>query len=160
MPSNSLVNPMTPERRAKLEAAGHTVATAEDFFGLDEIDRMIVDFRLRAASEVRRLRETQKITQRELAERIEVSQSRVPDIENGRKTSLDVILSAYIAVGGELSDLVQPDPNPTEGPGEHRLIKRQPSTLGRVLRPAGMVSRKAGLPARASKDAKLEVESG
>ncbi len=62
------VDAMTPERRAKPEVAGYTVTTAKDFLGLDEVDRQIVALWLAVPREVRRLREEQQLTQRELAE--------------------------------------------------------------------------------------------
>lgn len=132
---------MTPERRAKLEAAGHTVATAEDFFGLDEVDRAIVRLRLAAAAEVRRLREEQGLTQRELAERIEVSQSRIVGIEKGRNASLDAILTAYVALGGGLPDFGPPEP-----PEGRRRPRRQSKQLGPVRRPGGMAKGKSKSP--------------
>jgi len=121
---------MTSERRAKLEAAGHTVASAEEFFGLDETDRKIVELRSIAAREVRRLRKEQGLTQRELAERIEVSQSRIANIEKGRNSSLDAILTAYVALGGGLPDFST----------VHR--NRPPKQRRRARRPGGMVARK------------------
>lgn len=102
---------MTPERRAQLEAAGHTVASPEDFFGLDEVDRIIVQMRIDAANAVKRLRDEQGISQRELARRINVSQSRIAGIEKGRNASLDKILTAYVALGGSAPDFGPVDPS-------------------------------------------------
>ena len=95
---------MTPERRAKLEAAGHTIATAEDFFGLDDADRIVMSLRLQIARAVRQLRDSQGLTQRDLAERMKVSQPRVANIEQGKNATLDAILTAYLALGGQLPD--------------------------------------------------------
>ena len=139
---------MTPERRAKLEAAGHTIATAEDFFGLDEADRIVVALRLRIAQAVRQLRDSQGLTQRDLAERMKVSQPRVANIEQGKNATLDAILTAYLALGGQL-----PDFGISEEPADRIQAKRQPKTLGRLRRPTGMVERKSetnpGMPTTA-----------
>ena len=127
---------MTPERRAKLEAAGHKVQSAEDFFGLDEADRRVVGLRLHVAREVRRLREEQGLTQSELADRIKVSQSRITGIEKGQKASFDAILTAYVVLGGGLPDF---GINATTRPRRHR---RHPSRFGMPRRPGGISANK------------------
>ena len=136
---------MTPERRAKLEAAGHTIATAEDFFELDEADRIIVALRLQIARAVRQLRDSQGLTQRDLAERMKVSQPRVANIERGKNATLDAILTAYLALGGRLPDFGLAEGNSpavrVEQPVVPRSIRKQlpsPSTsrpkIGRFTR--------------------------
>jgi len=131
---------ITLERRAKLEAAGHKFTTAEDLFGLDETDRQIVGFRLGIAREVRRLREERGLTQRELANRMEVAQSRIVGIEKCQGTSLDVILTAYVALGGVLPDFGIAEPAIGRRPAK-RASKAAPTK-----RPDGMAARKASKP--------------
>ncbi len=100
---------MTLERRKKLEEAGFVVTTAEEFFGLNVIDRKIVAIRGEMARAVRRLRREQGLTQQDLATRLEVAQSRITGIERGEKVSLESLLSAYLALGGRLREFLPTD---------------------------------------------------
>ena len=134
---------MTPERRKQLEDAGHTVTTAEDFFGLDDFDRKVVAFRLALAREVRRLRAEQGLTKYQLAVRIEVSQSRSTGIEKGEKASLEAIATADVALGGDLPDSTLGDFT-HESRTSRRVVKRQPKRLAPLLRPKGMAVSKRG----------------
>ena len=124
---------MTPEYRAQLEAAGHVVADPAEFLALDEVDRIILDLRIRIADAVRRLREEQHLSQRDLAARLEVAQSRVAGIERGDKSSLDTLLRAYLIVGGQVPDFGLTRPVAKAG--------------GRAKRPAGVASKKGGTTA-------------
>ena len=134
---------MTPERRAKLEAAGHTIADPEDFLGLDEIDRRIVNLRLDVLRAIRQLREQQGLSQRQLADRLKVSQSRIAGIEKGQRASLNVILKVFMLVGGQLPDvaLLAEIANEDEGaiPAATRPAIKRPK---RMARPVKIATRK------------------
>lgn len=93
-------------KRKTLEDAGFRVGDAEDFLGLTAEERSIVELRVAVARAVRRLREKLHLSQRELAAKIQSSQSRVAKIEaaaNG--VSLDLAFRGLFAVGGTLADL-------------------------------------------------------
>ena len=97
---------MDDAERARLKAKGWVETTVDELFGLDEIDRQVVELRVRVAREVRRLREASGLSQEELAARIESSQPRVAKIEGGQAgVSLDSLVSAFFAAGGNLDDL-------------------------------------------------------
>jgi ribosome-binding protein aMBF1 (putative translation factor) len=100
------VSPMDEAKRARLKAKGWVETTVDELFGLDEIDRQVVELRVRLAREIRRRRESAGLCQSSLASRIESSQPRVAKIEGGQAgVSLDLQVSAFFATGGSLDDL-------------------------------------------------------
>jgi DNA-binding XRE family transcriptional regulator len=97
--------------RARPEAARFRVGVAEDFLGLTEEERRLVELRLAVSRAVRRLREKQGLTQQQLAAKLKSSQSRVAKIEAAAgDVSLDLSIRALFAAGGSLADVVSPDP--------------------------------------------------
>jgi DNA-binding XRE family transcriptional regulator len=110
---------MDKETRSRLEAAGFRIGDAEDFLGLTEEERRLVELRLAASRAVRRRRIALGVTQLGLARKLKSSQSRVAKIEAGAAdVSLDLLFRALFAAGGGLADL-------TEG---HRPGKRRKAT--------------------------------
>jgi predicted XRE-type DNA-binding protein len=98
---------MDKETQKRLEAAGFRVGDAEDFLGLTDDERRLVELRLTVSRTVRRLREQQGMTQQQLAAKLKSSQSRVAKVEAAaRDVSLDLSVRALFAAGGSLSDLV------------------------------------------------------
>jgi len=97
---------MNKKKRDALEKAGFRVGDAEDFLGLTEEERRLVDLRLAVSRTIRRLREAQELTQLQLAVKLKSSQSRVAKMEAGSTdVSLDLLFRGLFAVGGELADL-------------------------------------------------------
>lgn len=92
---------MDKGKREKLEAAGFKFGDAEDFLGLNECERRMVDLRVRLARTIRRLREQEEVSQTVLARRISSSQSRVAKIEAASPdVSIDLSIRALYALGG------------------------------------------------------------
>lgn len=97
---------MDKQKQTTLEAAGFRIGDAKDFLGLTEEERALVELRAAVSRTVRRLREQQRLTQQQLAERLKSSQSRVAKIESGSaEVSLDLLFRGLFALGGKLSDL-------------------------------------------------------
>jgi predicted XRE-type DNA-binding protein len=89
-----------------LEAAGFRIGDAEDFLELSDEERRMVALRVAISRAVRSLRETQKLTQKQLADKMKSSQSRVAKIEAcAPGVSLDLMFSGLFALGGKLEDL-------------------------------------------------------
>jgi hypothetical protein len=110
---------MDKATRARLEAAGFRVGHAEDFLGLTEEERRLVDLRISVSRVIRRRREEGGVTQKQLAAKLKSSQSRVAKIEAGAAdVSLDLLFKAFFATGGSLDDLTA------------RLRKRKRATRG------------------------------
>ena len=100
---------MDRKKQNALEAAGFRIGDAEDFLGLTQEERRLVELRVAVSRAVRRLRERQRLTQQQLAARLKSSQSRVAKIEAASAdVSLDLLFRGLFAVGGKLDDLSAP----------------------------------------------------
>jgi hypothetical protein len=97
---------MGKKKRTALEAAGFRIGDAEDFLGLTEVERRLVDLRVKPSRTIRRLRQEQNLTQKQLAAKLKSSQSRVTRIELGAAdVSLDLLFRGLFALDGKLPDL-------------------------------------------------------
>ena len=96
---------ISAERRAEPERKGARETTVQELFDLDDADMQVVELRVRLAKEVRRRREAANLSQKGLAERMHVSQPRIPAIESGASTSLEAVVLAYLATGGSMEEL-------------------------------------------------------
>ncbi len=97
---------MKTSKKKKLQAAGWTLGSAEDFLGLAPEEAAIVEIRLRLAQHIKELRTTNRLTQIAAAERIGSSQSRVAKMEKADPSvSLDLLVRSIIALGGTARDL-------------------------------------------------------
>lgn len=95
---------MQSAKRKALEAAGWRFGDAADFLQMTDEERQLLDARMEAALAVRRQRKAQKLSQRQLADRIRTSQPRIAKIERAdRDVSLDQILRAFAAAGGRIT---------------------------------------------------------
>jgi ribosome-binding protein aMBF1 (putative translation factor) len=81
----------TSRRRWKDGSAG-------ELLGLSDAEEAIVELRLRLADEVRRLRTDQGLTQRDLAQRLGSSQSRVAFLEQA-DASAELMIRALLVLG-------------------------------------------------------------
>src|SRR5437660_8356268 len=94
---------MQPGKRKALEAAGWKFGDAADFLAMTDEERQMLDLRVDAALAVRRQRKAMKLSQQELARRIQTSQPRIAKIEKAaHDVTLDQILRAYAAAGGRI----------------------------------------------------------
>jgi transcriptional regulator with XRE-family HTH domain len=95
---------MDQSKRKALERAGWRVGDAGDFLELSDEERQLLDARLEIALAVRRQRKAQKLTQQQLAGRINSTQPRVVKIEQAASdVSLDQLLRAFTAAGGRIT---------------------------------------------------------
>jgi DNA-binding XRE family transcriptional regulator len=91
---------MTPEKRARLEAKGWKVGTAEQFLGLSPQESVLVELRRRLADAVRELRNEKHLTQLQLAKLLGSSQSRVAKVESAADSvSIDLLIRSLLAMG-------------------------------------------------------------
>jgi transcriptional regulator with XRE-family HTH domain len=94
---------MDPQKRKALETAGYRFTDAATFVGMTAEERNLLHARLELAKAVRRRREAQHLTQKQLAERIGSSQPRVAMLERAAPdVTFDLILKALAAVGVRL----------------------------------------------------------
>ena len=93
-------------KRQRLEAAGWRVGDAADFLELSPEDVAFIEMKLSLSKRLRELRLSQKLSQQNLAKRINSSQSRVAKMEAGDPSvSLDLMVRALLAMGATREDV-------------------------------------------------------
>jgi DNA-binding XRE family transcriptional regulator len=99
---------MDAAKRKRLEAAGWSVGSATDFLELSPEEAAFVELKLRLSENLRRRRQSKKLSQAELAKKIKSSQSRVAKMEAGDPgVSLDLLIRALLAIGATRNDLAK-----------------------------------------------------
>ena len=98
-----------PMDRAKLErvrAKGWKSGSAAEFLGLIEGEAALVEMKVSLSDAVRRSRKRHGITQVDLANRLDSSQSRIAKLEAGDPgVSLDLLVRAALAAGAKKSEV-------------------------------------------------------
>lgn len=90
-------------KRNALERAGWRFGDAADFLEMSEDERQLLNVRVELAVAVRRQREAQNLSQKELGQRLKTSQPRVAKIERAAAdVSLDQLVRAFAAAGGQI----------------------------------------------------------
>jgi ribosome-binding protein aMBF1 (putative translation factor) len=99
---------MDQQKKARLEAAGWKVGSAEEFLGMTAEESAYVDLRLKLSDAVRDRRKKRGLTQLQLAELLRSSQSRVAKAEAADETvSLDLLVRTLLALGASDQDLAR-----------------------------------------------------
>lgn len=99
---------MKKAKQARLKAAGWRVGTAKEFLRLSDEESALVDLKLSLARSLRSRRERKGLTQTQLAQLIESSQSRVAKMEAGDRTvSLDLLVRSLLAMGTTKRELAR-----------------------------------------------------
>ena len=99
---------MDSGKARKLRAAGWRIGSTQDFLGLTEEEDRLLQLRLGLVEALRSARTRAGLSQAELAERMNSSQSRVAKIEAGDPSvSLDLIVKALIAAGASDGELAR-----------------------------------------------------
>jgi len=99
---------MDEEKRIRLEAQGWKIGSTEEFLGLTPEEAAYVELRLRLSDAVRELRKKKRLTQAQLAEMLQSSQSRVTKAEAADEcVSLDLLIRSLLALGVRDRDLAE-----------------------------------------------------
>jgi predicted XRE-type DNA-binding protein len=99
---------MDAKKRRKLEAAGWKVGDAAEFLGLTPEEAEFVQLKLALAEGLREERETQNLTQAELAQRVGSSQSRVAKMEAADPSvSVDLLVRSLLKLGARRRDVAR-----------------------------------------------------
>ena len=99
---------MKTSKRAKLEAAGWSIGSAQDFLQLSDAERALVELRLALSHSLRNWRKRRGFSQVELARRLKSSQSRVAKMEAGdTSVSVDLLVRSLFAIGAKPKDLAK-----------------------------------------------------
>jgi len=97
---------MRKGKKAKLEAAGWAVGSVKEFLGLSEADAVLIEMKLALSQSLRDRRKKQGLSQVQLAERLQSSQSRVAKMEAGDPSvSMDLLVSSLLLLGASSADL-------------------------------------------------------
>lgn len=93
-------------KKAKLEAAGWTVGSTQDFLQLNEAESAFVDFKIAFSEALLDRGTAKKMSQAELAKLLHSSQSRVAKMEHADPTvTLDLLLRSLLALGATPQEL-------------------------------------------------------
>ncbi len=99
---------MDENKRQRLEKAGWQVGTVAEFLELSPSESEMVEFKLALSQQFKSLRESQKISQQALADKMQSSQSRVAKIEAGDSSvTIDLILRGLFSMGATRQDIAQ-----------------------------------------------------
>ncbi|MGB7156973.1 MAG: helix-turn-helix transcriptional regulator [Tepidisphaeraceae bacterium] len=91
---------MKSSKKKRIEAAGFTIGTVQEFLRLSDGEMALIDLKVRLVEMLKRVRTASGITQQALAKKLGSSQSRVAKIEaGGADVSLDLICKALFALG-------------------------------------------------------------
>ena len=96
---------MEQNKRQKLEEKGWKVGTVFDFLDLSAEEEILIEIKLVPS---RSLKERRKslMTQSDLAEKINSSQPRIANAENGdASVSIELLIRAILATGASLRDI-------------------------------------------------------
>jgi len=91
---------MKSAKKRKLESRGWRVAGARDFLGLTPEEAQYIELKLALAAQLKKQRLRHRLTQVDLAKRVDSSQSRVAKMESGDPSvTLDLQIRSLLALG-------------------------------------------------------------
>ena len=91
---------MRKDKQTRIARAGWRAGTAQDFLGLSDEEVALVEMKLALADHLRARRKQAGWTQRDLADHIGSSQSRVAKMEAGEgSVTLDLLIRALLSLG-------------------------------------------------------------
>ncbi|MBI3356246.1 MAG: helix-turn-helix domain-containing protein [Nitrospirae bacterium] len=97
---------MRKGKQAKLEAAGWAIGPVKKFLGLSEADRVLIEMKLALSYSLRDRRKKSGLSQVQLAERLQSSQSRIAKMEAGNPSvSMDLLVNSLLLLGASSTDL-------------------------------------------------------
>jgi ribosome-binding protein aMBF1 (putative translation factor) len=97
---------MRDSKRKKLAKKGWKTGDAKDFLGLSAEEEAYIELRLKLAKGLKSRRQSKGVTQSELAQSLQSSQSRVAKMEAGDPTvSLDLLVKSLLVLGASNKEL-------------------------------------------------------
>jgi DNA-binding XRE family transcriptional regulator len=99
---------MDASKKKRLEKAGWRVGDAQDFLELSTAEAEYVEIRASLARALSARRKKLRVTQVEIARRLESSQSRVAKMESGDSSvSLDLMIKSLLRLGASRKELAK-----------------------------------------------------
>jgi len=97
---------MDEHKKNRLIARGWRVGNADEFLGLTPVEAAYVEIKLVLSDHLKKQRQCRNLTQSELGELLQSSQSRVAKVEaSDPSVSLDLLIHALLALGISREDL-------------------------------------------------------
>jgi ribosome-binding protein aMBF1 (putative translation factor) len=116
--------------RERLEAAGWSVGSADEFAGLSPEESALLDLKESVGRAVRELRTDRGLTQSQLAATMRSTQSRVAKLEQGDpRVSIDFAVRAMLAMTVRRDDLARAI---LGGPIDRASVRRRPVAAPRA----------------------------
>jgi DNA-binding XRE family transcriptional regulator len=99
---------MQAHMRAKLEAQGWKVGSADEFLGLSPEESAYIEMKLALSKLLKQQRLKRKMSQVELAKAVKSSQSRIAKMEAGDPSvSIDLLMKSLLALGASPKQLAK-----------------------------------------------------
>jgi DNA-binding XRE family transcriptional regulator len=94
------------EKRRRLEAKGWRIGSAQEFLRLSPEEAAYIDLKMRLAIGLHERRRRRRLTQADLAKRLQSSQSRIAKMEAGDPSvSLDLLIRSLLILGASRREL-------------------------------------------------------
>jgi len=91
---------MDKDKRKRLEAKGWKVESVEDFLGLSKEELEYIELKMTLRKRLLAERKQQKLSQIQLAKKLNTSQSRISKMEKGDPSvSIDLLIRSLISLG-------------------------------------------------------------
>jgi DNA-binding XRE family transcriptional regulator len=91
---------MKTAKKDKLKKAGWKVGSTRDFLELTDEEAALIELKIALARDLKRRRQSKKLTQTQLAHMLHSSQSRVAKMEAGDPTvSIDLLIKSLLSLG-------------------------------------------------------------
>lgn len=99
---------MDTQKKKELEAKGWMTTTVQDFLELTPEEVAYIELKLKLSRELKTRRTAMNLTQEELAERIQSSQSRIAKMEKGDSSvSVDLLIRSLFALEATSNDIAR-----------------------------------------------------
>ena len=99
---------MEKNKKRQLEAKGYRFGDAKDFLGLSAEESAYIEMKLALSQALAQKRKQRRLTQLELARKLNSSQSRVAKMEKGDPTvSLDLLVKALLDMGATKENIAK-----------------------------------------------------
>lgn len=114
---------MKKSKRRKLEAAGWSIGSVQEFLGLSDADAALIEMKLSLSRSLRDRRQQRGVSQVALAKRLRSSQSRVAKMEAGDPSvSMDLLVSSLLVLGVSPADLAKTIQRGESSQGRHASL--------------------------------------
>ena len=99
---------MEKNKKRQLEAKGYRIGDAKDFLGLSAEESAYIEMKLALSQALAQKRKQRRLTQLELARKLNSSQSRIAKMEKGDPTvSVDLLVKALLAMGATKKSIAE-----------------------------------------------------